>query len=244
VRIVRLAANEGAAARNIGVAQADTPYVAFADDDSWWAPDALPRAERLLAAHPRLALVAARTLVGPEHRADPTNQLMARSPLGRAEGMPGPSVLGFLACSAVVRTTAFRQAGGFSPLLHFGAEEKLLSYDLAALGWGLCYVEDVIAHHHPSAARATPGARRRLEQRNNLMINWMRRPIATGVRGGLDLLLRTPRDPGSIVALAGAVRRLPWVPRRRERLPEHVERDVRLLEQAGRSNQQEVLCPA
>jgi glycosyltransferase involved in cell wall biosynthesis len=46
VDLIELGANRGAAARNVGVARAGTPYVAFADDDSWWAPGA--RARRAL----------------------------------------------------------------------------------------------------------------------------------------------------------------------------------------------------
>src|SRR3954447_24518920 len=45
--------NLGAEGRTVGVAQAGTPFVAFADDDSWWAPGDLPRAARPLAPPPR-----------------------------------------------------------------------------------------------------------------------------------------------------------------------------------------------
>ena len=41
LRVVRLGTNRGAPARNLGVRLAATPYVAFADDDSWWSPGAL-----------------------------------------------------------------------------------------------------------------------------------------------------------------------------------------------------------
>ncbi len=57
-RLEALGRNEGAGARNHGVAAAGTPYVAFADDDSWWAPGALAIAGRLFEACPRLALIA------------------------------------------------------------------------------------------------------------------------------------------------------------------------------------------
>ncbi|MDQ4118730.1 MAG: glycosyltransferase, partial [Actinomycetota bacterium] len=160
VTLVRLAHNAGAAGRNAGVEQVTTPFVAFSDDDSWWAPDALPRAERVLAAHPRVGLVAAATLVGPEEVPDPVNADLLAGPLTPVPGAPGPPVLGFLACAAVVRTCAFRQVGGFSTLLRFGAEETLLAYDLAASGWTLCHVEDVRAHHHPSSHRMDADERR------------------------------------------------------------------------------------
>jgi GT2 family glycosyltransferase len=43
VQVIRLEKNIGAAARNIGVQTAQTPYVALCDDDTWWEPGALSR---------------------------------------------------------------------------------------------------------------------------------------------------------------------------------------------------------
>lgn len=222
VRLIRNPENVGMAARNLGVEAADTPYVAFSDDDSWWARDALPQAEILFDAYPRLGLIAASTVVEPEQRPDPVCALMADSPLGTAPDVPGPLVLGFLACSAIVRRSAFLDAGGFNPLLHFGAEEKLLAYDLAARGWALCYVDRVRAHHHPSSVRPPATWRRRIERRNNALITWMRRPATDCLRAVGPLL----RDPG---AAAGALRRLPSALIQRRPLPQHVERQIREL---------------
>ncbi|WP_245547927.1 glycosyltransferase family 2 protein [Nocardia pneumoniae] len=232
VRVIRLSRNLGAAARNLGVAIARTPYVAFSDDDSWWAGDALSEAERVLDAHPRLGLVAGRTLVGADHRDDPVNELMATSPLGHPPDLPGPLILGFLACAAIVRREAYLQAAGFSPLLHFGAEERLLSLDLAACGWHLCYVADVRAHHHPSKRRPPPAWRRRVEQRNNALIAWMRRPLRRCAAESAGLLRSAVRDPGTLLAIAGIVRRLPWALAQRRGLPPEVERQARTLELA------------
>jgi len=222
VRVIRLPENVGMTARNLGVEAADTPYVAFCDDDSWWEQGALSQAETLFDAYPRLGLIAGTTLVGPEARRDPVCDLMAESPLGTAPDLPGPLILGFLACSAIVRRSAFLDAGGFNPLLHFGAEEKLLAYDLAARGWGLCYVERLRAYHHPSTNRPSAAWRRRIERRNNALITWMRRPVGDCVRAAGGLL----RDP---VAAAGALRRLPHALSARHTLPQHVERQIREL---------------
>ncbi|MEU4674026.1 glycosyltransferase [Amycolatopsis sp. NPDC023774] len=227
VRLIKLPHNLGAAARNLGVRVAGTPYVAFSDDDSWWAPDALSEAERIFGEYPRVGLLAARTLVGPECREDPVTPEMADSPLGRPRNAPGPLVLGFLACSAIVRREAYLEVGGFSPLLHFGAEEQLLSYDLAARGWDLCYVEDLRAHHHPSRSRPPSSWRRRAEARNRLLIAVLRRPWRE--------VLRTARTAPS--AMLGALPRLPRAVRERRVLPTPVEHQARTLEGTAK-------CPA
>src|SRR3954454_9650516 len=107
VRLIRLGRNRGAAGRNVGVAAAATELVAFSDDDSWWAEDAVALATDLFDAHPRLGLAAGRVLVGPDGRSDPTCDAMAKSPLPRRADLPGPSVLGFLACGTIVRRSSF-----------------------------------------------------------------------------------------------------------------------------------------
>ncbi|GIE97522.1 glycosyltransferase family 2 protein [Paractinoplanes rishiriensis] len=132
--VVRLADNRGAAARNVGVERAGTPYVAFADDDSYWSPGSLARAARVLRQHPRAALLAAQVRVGADGRLDPVSAGMATAPLGWPAGAPGPAVLGFLSCSVIVRRDAFLAAGGFHPRLFVYGEESLLAMDLAAAG--------------------------------------------------------------------------------------------------------------
>ena len=57
VLVVRLTSNLGAAARNIGVAIARTPFVALCDDDTWWDRGALPQAQSILEQHPSIAVV-------------------------------------------------------------------------------------------------------------------------------------------------------------------------------------------
>lgn len=84
---------------------------------------------------------------------------MAVSPLPAEAGLPGRPVLGFLACGAVVRKTAYLEVGGFSDFLFFIGEEGLLarmgevvarlSADLPLGTWG-CNSHDgrewVVAH--------------------------------------------------------------------------------------------------
>jgi GT2 family glycosyltransferase len=231
VRVVELGENRGATARNVGVAAATTPYVAFADDDSWWAPGALDRAAGLFDAVPRLGLVAAHVLVGPQERPDPITHDLATSPLAAEPGLPGPRVLGFLACGAVVRREAFLAAGGFHPVVFFLGEETVLAQDLAAAGWRLCYVRDVVAHHHPASAGERDG-RRRLQVRNELLSSWLRRPLP-GAAADTVAVLRRAGDGEVRGAVRDAVRRLPAVLAARRVLPAEVEADVRRLRRAG-----------
>jgi hypothetical protein len=107
-------------------------------------------------------------------------QEMADSPLQPADDLPGPPLLGFIACGAVVRRDAFLEVGGFDARLGVGGEEELLALDLAARGWGLAYVDEVVAHHYPSPSR-DPADRRRLLVRNALWsacsaARWVVRP--------------------------------------------------------------------
>ena len=228
--VLALRRNYGAPARNLGVLAARTRYVAFSDDDSWWAPGALQRATAVLDSHPRLGLVAASTLVGPTQRPDPVNVLMAASPLPRQSDAPGPSVLGFLACSAVLRRQAFCGVGGFSDLLFFVGEERLLCYDLATAGWERVYLDDVVAHHHPSAHRPDPERRRVLELRNALLTAMLRRPRSVAVAMAAALARNSGRDAAARCALRQALVRLPAALRRRAPLPATVEQQVRMLE--------------
>jgi GT2 family glycosyltransferase len=228
--LVDLAENRGAAARTVGVQAARTPYVAFADDDSGWMPGALTRAAGHLDRHPRLGLVAAAVLVGPpgERRLDPVSVAMAASPLVPARALPGPPVLGFMACGAVVRRRAYLAVGGFSPVLFFLGEERLLAFDLAGAGWDLAYAADVEAVHEPAHRGADP-ARQALVLRNDLLVDWMRRPPAVALRSSGALLARALRDPVARSGLAGALRRGPAALLHRRRLPAGVEQQIRQL---------------
>ncbi|MEU9196886.1 glycosyltransferase family 2 protein [Streptomyces hundungensis] len=230
VEVVSLASNQGALARNLGVRALRTPYVAFSDDDSWWAPGALDRAAELMDSHPRLGLISARTLVGPAEEPDPLNDVLAASPLGPAHDLPGTQVLGFLACACVVRRTAFLDAGGFHGLLFFGAEETLLAYDLAAHGWGVTHCPDVVAHHHPDPAPRDGRPVRVL--RNELLTAWLRRPLPHALDRTRGLAADARRDRAARQALRQTLTRLPAALRARRPLPPHVERAARTLDGA------------
>jgi GT2 family glycosyltransferase len=230
VRVVRLPRNLGAVARNVGVARARTRYVAFADDDSWWQPGSLARAVDHFDAAPRLGLLATKVLVDDDLLLDPTSALMEASGLPAHPDLPGPAVLGFLACGAVVRRSAFLAVGGFSWLLFFLGEEAQLAYDLAANGWALAYAPDVVAEHHPGGATRLPDGRRRLHERNDLLTTWLRRPLPVVVRQTGLALRKAAADPVTRGAVVDALRRLPDVVARRRRLPAWVEAQLVALD--------------
>ncbi|WP_030900202.1 MULTISPECIES: glycosyltransferase family 2 protein [unclassified Streptomyces] len=231
VRVLALPFNHGALARTYGARALDTPYLAFSDDDSWWSPGALSTAARLFEDHPRLGLIAARTLVGRTADPDPLNDVLAGSPLGRVGDLPGTQVLGFLACASVVRRHAYLDAGGFHRLLFFGGEETLLAYDLAARGWGVTHCPDVVAHHHPAPTPRT--GRPAVQRRNELLTAWLRRPVPYALARTRDLAAEARHDDHARWALRGTLARLPAALRDRRPLPPHVERAARLLEEAA-----------
>lgn len=223
VVLLGLGSNLGAVARNVGVAACRTPYVAFCDDDSWWAPEAPARAAEIFDRYPSTAVLAARTEVWPQRREDPLVAQLADSALGHRPDLPGPSILGFLACSAMVRKTAFLAAGGFSPILHFRGEEQLLAMDLATHGWDLCYCRELTAIHQPSAQRPSTAAQDARSLRNAVLTTWLRRPVPQCLQAASALLGAAPRDVHHARAAAEAAVRLPAVLVHRRRLPAAVE---------------------
>ena len=230
VTLVQLDRNHGAHARTVGAQRATTPYVAFADDDSWWARGALERAAKVMREHPRLAVLAAQVRVMPRDELDPLCRLMAGSPLGHAPDLPGPSVLGFMACAAVVHRGAFLAVGGFDDVVRFPGEEERVALDLAAAGLGLAYVDEVVAYHEPSPSRHSPNERRAAVTRSHLLTAVMRRPwpvvarrLGTAIRSG----------DADRAGVRSAVPQLWAAFRHRSTVPSNLESDLQLLVDTG-----------
>ncbi|HEX5535451.1 MAG TPA: glycosyltransferase [Actinomycetales bacterium] len=232
VEVVRLPHNRGAAGRTVGARMATTPYVAFADDDSWWAEGALDAATALLDAHPRLGLLAARLVVEPGGALDPVCRLMHDSPLDEVTGV-GPRVLGFMACAAVVRREVYLDVGGFHPRFGVGGEEQLLAIDIERAGWDCAYAGAVVAHHLPGHGAPRP-RRQQIIVRNALWTAWLRLSARNGLREvgiqlrdavGCDASTRAARLAGVGEALLG----MPWVARERTRVPAAMEEQLALL---------------
>lgn len=122
---------------------------------------------------------------------------------------------------------AFRAVGGFSPLLFFAGEEQLLAYDLAAGGWVLSYVPDVVAVHCPATRRPPSRWRRSMEQRHAVITTWLSRPLSTAVAESAGLARRASNDPAALRALGGVLVRLPLALAGRHVLPAPVEAGAR-----------------
>ncbi|MFD2419665.1 glycosyltransferase family 2 protein [Amycolatopsis pigmentata] len=235
VRLIRSDRNLGAVGRNVAVDLLTTPYVAFCDDDTRWQAGALTRATELLERYPGLASVTGRCLVEPGLEEDPLTSELRHSPVRGPDWLPGPALLGVMAGLSVFRVSAFREVGGFSPRMWLGGEEELLALDLAAAGWWMCWAEDVVIHHAPSASRDSRD-RRKLGIRNTLWTLWLRRPVRSALRRTAAVLRSAPADGATASAVAAALRGLPWVVRNRRVVPRTVEAGLMSLEDSQRNS--------
>jgi len=228
VAVIRLPRNIGAAARNTGVREIDTPYVAFCDDDTRWMPGSLAHACGLLDAWPGIAVLTAHVVVGEERRDDPACALMDASPLP-SHGLPGKAVLGFLAGACVFRRDRFLESGGYEPRFLIGGEEALLAIDIVARGHVILYTRALMVQHHPSTHRNV-AQRQRHTVRNALWVAWLRRPLSSALARSIAILRQARYTEAALYGLLDALRGLPWVLRRRRVIPPRVEALCALLE--------------
>jgi N-acetylglucosaminyl-diphospho-decaprenol L-rhamnosyltransferase len=232
VQVIALPDNRGAGGRNVGVAAVRTPYVAFAEDDSWYEPGALATATELLDAHPEIALINAHVLVGEDRRVEPLHADMLETPLpADRDDLPGHRILSFLEGTSVIRRSAFMAAGGFDRRFPIGGPEEHLAADLLAHGWELRYVPEVIARHVPDHKAPSPAVRR-MGVRNALWFAWERRPVMQALRWTAHVLRTSPANAATARGLADALRGLPRLRSRRRPLPPHVEADMQLLDES------------
>jgi hypothetical protein len=129
-----------------------------------------------------------------------------------------------------VRKAAFEAVGGFSPILHFRGEERLLAVDIAAHGWDLCFCETLLAYHQPSSTRPPTAEAQARSLRNDVLTTWLRRPPVWCLRAAGELARGATRDIAHARALREAISAIPAVLRARRRLPADVENCLRLLE--------------
>lgn len=174
-------------------------------------------------------------LVEPAGTEDPVVRELRESPLTGPDWLPGPPLGSLLAAATVLRTDAFRDAGGFHPGRWLGGEEELPATDLQRQGWWLSYAEELAVHHEASVLRDST-ARRVLGLRNTLWFTWLRRPLGPALRRTAQLMATVPRDAASARAFAHAAAGLPWVLRQRDPVPPELERRLTELQRARRDS--------
>lgn len=118
VRYIRLTTNQGLAhARNVGVAESSSEFIAFLDDDDLRLPDSLEKQLCKMMTDERIALCYARALIGDARRQLPTGEIYpSECPQGdifwellENNFIPMPTVL--------VRKSALLELGGFNTAL-------------------------------------------------------------------------------------------------------------------------------
>lgn len=238
VQVVALDTNMGALGRNIGVEHAQTPYIAFCDDDSWWEPGALSRAIHYLEHYPDVGLIAGKILIRDERRLEPTSALQSISPLTPMVAMPGPAILGFLGCGNIVRKEAFVQVGGYNDHIYFSGEEELLGIDMAAAGWGLTYCQDIVGRHYPSKSRNMP-RRDRMSARNVIQAAWMRRSWRHALTRTTRMIGYAASRPDKALGIVQGLLRLPVALRHRRVVPQWLEDQISQLEEQNESLRRE-----
>jgi GT2 family glycosyltransferase len=141
----------------------------------------------------------------------------------------GVAISFFMAGACIIRREAYLDAGGYHPRYHIGAEESLLSLDLAARGWSMRYCDDIVLYHDPSPINRVPDERRRLTLRNRLWTVWLRHSVAFAIRATRWYLHEARSDPIVRQAFLDAVRGLPWVLRERRPISRTLEKEVEAL---------------
>lgn len=229
VTVLALPENKWCAARNDGVEMARTPLVAFCDDDSYWQPEALSRAETYFRRYPHLGVLAGKILIGETQTVDSVCHAMCNSPLTDPKPLPGPAVLGFVCCAVVVRREAFLSVGGFDRRFAIAGEERMFSVDMRTKGWSLAYAEDVVAHHYPSPLRNVAQRTWHIT-RDTLWYYWLRRPAYYALRHTLLILKQIGKDAHIRRGFWLALKAAPEILFDRQVVPKPVEEQILKIE--------------
>jgi GT2 family glycosyltransferase len=193
------------AGRNLGVDHLapGCELVLFLDDDGMLiGDDVLVRAAALFAADPRLAVVSLRIV-------DPVTGRTERRHVPRLRvGDPARSswVTTFLGGAAIVRTAAFREAGGLPGEFFYAHEETSLAWRLLDRGYRLRYAGD-LKLAHPALPPARHDAYHRLTARNRVLLARKHLPAVLAVPYVcLWLVLNLARAPGAAGTIVAGFR--------------------------------------
>ena len=201
VRFVELPRNAGIpGGRNAGVAAMTAPVVAFLDDDAAFIDTTvLARAVDRFRAEPRLGVVALRIVdEGGRTARRHVPRIGARDP-----ARSGP-VTAFLGGAVVVRTTAFRDVGGYSEMFTYAMEETDIALRLVDHSWEIVYDGTPAVFHPATEPSRHPGAAERT-MRNRVWLAHRNLPLVVGVCYVLSwLAISTVRRPAHALTLARA----------------------------------------
>ncbi len=153
-RLIRLADNRGAAARNVGALQALGRVLFMLDDDSWPEPGVIDAAVARLDERPDLGAIACRV------------RLADRPDRHDAGGVPGV----FFNCGAAIRTRDFLRAGGYPEDYGYYVEEYALSCELWRLGRAVEPQGDLVVWHRRTAANRDNNRMVQYLVRNNVRL--------------------------------------------------------------------------
>jgi len=152
VRLLALRQNEGACAKNLGLAHARGQYIVFLDDDSFPAASSVERMIRHFEADPKLG-AAVFTVTLPD---------------GSRECSAYPTV--FIGCGTGFRRGALEQVGGLPDDFFMQAEEYDLSLRLLDAGWSIRRFDDLHVTHLKTPSARSSTRTTRLDVRNNLLL--------------------------------------------------------------------------
>lgn len=150
IRIISTENRGVSAARNKGVAVANSDYIAFLDADDYWEPSFLTTQAALIDAFPKAALYGFNYADVINGQIKAYNQGMGDSFCGYVEDYFGTSH-GDLFCSSsiVIGKQAFERVGGFDERIHY-AEDLDLWYRLI-LRYPVVYCNQVLAYYNKDA---------------------------------------------------------------------------------------------
>lgn len=135
VRRIELDTNLNTAARNLGLAAAESEFVFMLDDDSWPQTGTAERALQVMAELPRLAAAACYV------------RRPGESVRHEAGGLPGV----FLGGGVVLRKGAIQQIGGYPIDYGYYVEEYDLCARLWQADWQVRWFDSLLAWHDPDA---------------------------------------------------------------------------------------------
>jgi len=224
VRVLKLANDWGMQAFNIGARAAQTRYLAFSDDRSWWEKNALEHAAKMFQDHPSVGLLAVASIgLGDRLPDSLTRELGQQAPGSVDTSMPGVPALGFVDCFCVVRRQPFLDVGGFDNIAGLGGHEQRLALDMADAGWAVRFLADLVVWR----PRHTSIRLQVRQVRDDVSTALMRRPAHIALYRSVGYLR------GGIAGWSGVFRALgrsPRALRRRRRISARVETRARVLE--------------